>query len=514
MSSVTSDVNLISSGRPLSGSKGKILLVVSDDSLRTDYATFLHEYGYDVSEASDGLIAQKILSDTFFNIVIISFDEKSSAANSLIAYITSMSDAPKIIRIANRSERETPASSSDMPILISHDTLSDLWNLLAMVDEIGKNISLTRKINAVRSTIDGFLTNTSSMFSFLLPEDLIESTLDCFVSIARQNNGFIQVVVAADDDEEETRTIYRGAGKYNVSMQEFYEVVSLDVKKTMAMARMNGSMTSCEEGVVFPLRGFNNSVFGVIFLESKNIDNDILTLLTVFIRQAAVSINNAMMHQMLDKQSEQLMRINMQLNKNYLEVIQALREAVDAKDRYTHGHSERVSLYAVELGKKMGLSAASIENLRIGGIFHDIGKIAVKDEILLKKSRLTDEEYEQIKIHPKKGGTILSGVSILKDVVPIVEGHHENYDGSGYPRGLKGDEICIEARIMAIGDAFDAMTSNREYHRKISFEEALGRIEIVRGKQFDPMVVDAFADLIINHRDRIKEISEFFGNAD
>jgi putative nucleotidyltransferase with HDIG domain len=156
------------------------------------------------------------------------------------------------------------------------------------------------------------------------------------------------------------------------------------------------------------------------------------------------------------------------MKKWYIDTIEVLRLAVDAKDAYTKGHSDRVAFYAEEIGASLGLAKNELEKLRLGGIFHDIGKIGTADDILLKNGSLTDDEYHQVKKHPIEGANILSAVSVFKDVVPLVKYHHERIDGKGYPHGLKGEEIPFLARVLSVADAFDAMTSDRSYRTKIS----------------------------------------------
>lgn len=194
------------------------------------------------------------------------------------------------------------------------------------------------------------------------------------------------------------------------------------------------------------------------------------------------------------------------LEKAYLESIETLRFTVEAKDTYTRGHSDRVSAYSVLLGKNLGLSEKELNDLKIGGLFHDIGKIGVPDSILLKDSRLTDDEYSEIKNHPAIGAHILSNATIFADIIPIVKHHHERFDGNGYPGKLKGEEIPYLARITAVADAFDAMTSKRTYRNSLSLDIVKSEIEKCRGTQFDPKCADAFLDLLNNNYEKIEEI--------
>lgn len=194
------------------------------------------------------------------------------------------------------------------------------------------------------------------------------------------------------------------------------------------------------------------------------------------------------------------------LEKAYLESIETLRFTVEAKDSYTRGHSDRVSAYSVLLGEKLGLSEKDLDNLKIGGLFHDIGKIGVPDSILLKDSRLTDDEYSEIKNHPSIGAHILSNATIFSDVIPIVKHHHERFDGFGYPGKLKGEEIPYLARIAAVADAFDAMTSKRTYRNSLSIDIVKSEIEKCKGTQFDPKCADTFLDILNNEYEKIEEI--------
>lgn len=207
-------------------------------------------------------------------------------------------------------------------------------------------------------------------------------------------------------------------------------------------------------------------------------------------------------------QMNEIKKINKELEKSYLESIETLRYTVEAKDTYTRGHSDRVSAFSVLIGKHINLSENDLRTLKIGGLFHDIGKIGVPDSILLKDTKLTDDEYSEIKNHPSIGAHILSTASIFKDMIPIVKHHHEKYDGTGYPGRLKGEDIPYLARITAIADSFDAMTSRRTYRESLPLETVINEFERCKGTQFDPKLTDVFLDILRNHYDEIKEIQE------
>ncbi len=192
----------------------------------------------------------------------------------------------------------------------------------------------------------------------------------------------------------------------------------------------------------------------------------------------------------------------------YHDIIESLVTALEAKDSYTSGHSERVAFMAHEFGKKLKIKGRELENIHIAAHLHDIGKIGVPDEILNKNGKLLPHEMEYIKMHPKIGFDILSKSSKLKDISKIVLHHHERWDGKGYPSGLVQDAIPFGSRIIAICDSIDAMASDRPYREAMSFERCMEEVIINKGIMFDPVLVN----YIENNSDFVKELLEFRGS--
>ena len=213
-------------------------------------------------------------------------------------------------------------------------------------------------------------------------------------------------------------------------------------------------------------------------------------------KETIKDINN----QLKDKSDE--------LEKAYLDTIGILRQTVEAKDPYTRGHSDRVSEYSVLIGQEMGLDENTLHTLKIGGLFHDIGKIGIPDSILLKESKLDDEEYSQIKNHPAIGVHMLGDAAIFKDIIPMVKHHHERFDGRGYPSQLKGSEIPLIARIAAVADTFDAMTSKRSYRNALPLDVVISEIEKCSGSQFDPEIASIFLNILKNKNHLIEQIQK------
>lgn len=180
----------------------------------------------------------------------------------------------------------------------------------------------------------------------------------------------------------------------------------------------------------------------------------------------------------------------------YVDTVKSLSQAIEAKDSYTNGHSQRVGEYACSLAERLGLSQKRIENLRIAAILHDIGKIGIDESILNKPGRLTEEEFDKIKQHPTIGVKIIKDIDFLKDVSGIILSHHERYDGTGYPEGRDHENIMLEAQILSIADVFDALTSERPYRNAMTVEEALEIIENGKGSQFDYKLADTFIKMI------------------
>ncbi|HEX5131215.1 MAG TPA: HD-GYP domain-containing protein [Candidatus Krumholzibacteria bacterium] len=189
-------------------------------------------------------------------------------------------------------------------------------------------------------------------------------------------------------------------------------------------------------------------------------------------------------------------KLYVEMKEAHINTVAALTSAIDANDPYTHGHSYRVSRYALRLGRAMGLSARDLEILEYGALLHDIGKIAIEHEILLKKERLSDQEFLSLKQHPTIGADIVENLKFLREAALLVRYHHEQPNGRGYPEGLKGDEIPIGARIILVSDAYDAMTSDRPYRKGLPVERVVEQFEKYRGEQFDREITDIMLDLI------------------
>jgi putative nucleotidyltransferase with HDIG domain len=231
------------------------------------------------------------------------------------------------------------------------------------------------------------------------------------------------------------------------------------------------------------IRGQVTGMLNVLSFNQRRIflEGDRRTLY-ILASRAANAVDNARLHQ--------------ELKSVFLQTIEGFAYALDAKDPYTHGHSRRVTRYSELIARGMGLDESEVEKLRNAAILHDIGKIGLRLEALNKPHPLSEEERRMFETHPQKGCKILAPIQFFEELTPIIFHHHEHYDGTGYPEGKGGEQIPLGARILAVADAYDAMTSDRPYRKAMSLEEAVQELRTHAGTQFDPRVVQAFVSIL------------------
>lgn len=249
---------------------------------------------------------------------------------------------------------------------------------------------------------------------------------------------------------------------------------------------------NCQKFLGVPIRSQERTLGILCAFDKETRDGSIIDfsesdqgLLYGFASQAAIALKNAQLYDSLKK-------ANKEIHDTYIATMDALVSALDLRDSETSNHSRRVVEYSIMIAKVMGIEERKLEHLRWGAILHDIGKIGVSDAILRKPGPLTKEERKELENHPGIGYNMLKKIEFLKDVMPVVLHHQEKYDGSGYPNRLSGERIPMGARIFAVADTFDAMTSDRPYRKALSYEEARDEIKRCSGTQFDPQVVEAF----------------------
>ncbi len=325
-------------------------------------------------------------------------------------------------------------------------------------------------------------------------DELNQLFLDYSVKLSRSNGGSLMLfdsdmklypaLVTQLPFEEAfwDKPVFSVASKWAVDNGE-----PLAIKSTMnnTPAEFPALPEDIQSYIVFPLRT-PKKVIGALNLirvqDKIPFSNVELEITNVLASQTSISFENARLYQ--------------NIRENYLKTIRGFALAVEAKDKYTHGHSENVMKYSVELSKHLGLLESEIEQIKYAGLLHDVGKIGVDEAILNKPGKLTALEFEQIKEHPALGCRILSDVPFFNSLIPLIRHHHEFYNGNGYPDGLANGQVPFGARILSVADAFEAMTSNRPYRKAMPLEVALNIIQEEKGRQFDPEIVEAFFEVI------------------
>lgn len=333
-------------------------------------------------------------------------------------------------------------------------------------------------------------------------------------------------ILAVDDEEgiiDSLSIILKRAGYSFSGITNPAEAIELIKKEHFDLLLLDFLMTPYHgDQVVEEIRKFNKELYILLLTGHKDLAPPLETIkkldiqgyceksnkfdqLLLLIESGAKSIRQM---QEIKQINAELSDAKEQLEKAYLESIETLRYTVDAKDPYTKGHSDRVAEFSVLIGKQLGLPEEQLKTLRIGGLFHDIGKIGIPDHILLKNTRLTPDEYSEIKHHPSIGTHILSNATIFLDIIPIVKHHHERFDGRGYPENLKGEDIPFLARITTVADAFDAMSSKRTYRDSLDIQIIIEEIENNIGTQFDPVAANAFLDILRNNYSAVVDIQK------
>ena len=246
--------------------------------------------------------------------------------------------------------------------------------------------------------------------------------------------------------------------------------------------------------VCYPLLARSHPV-GALWMSIPESRGQNFANIQLLANQAAVSLERVNLLAESRRQAREIEAAYEELEQTYDQTLKALMSALDARDRETEGHSMRVSQLSGLLGEKIGLTNEQLKSLERGALLHDIGKIGISDTILHKPGKLTDDEWKIMRMHPDIGARIVERIPFLQESMSVVRYHHERWDGSGYPLGLKNTEIPIQARIFAVVDVFDALTSNRSYRKKASPDEAIQYLQDESGTLFDPEIVNSLTQL-------------------
>lgn len=332
---------------------------------------------------------------------------------------------------------------------------------------------------------------------------VLEEVMDSLISLMHAERGFLML---RDSNGELAVQIARGIAHINLD-EEAFKVSKTVVRKVVDSgapvlttnaqadprfdAQMSVAAYQLRSILCVPLK-LKDDLIGVLYVDNRAHagifkDND-LELISAFADQAAVAIDSARLF-------EDLQESHRELEAAYQATLEGWVRALDLRDKETEGHTQRVTVLTERLARSMGVEGQALVNITRGALLHDIGKMAIPDGILLKPGQLTDDERMLIQKHPVYAYQMLSPITFLVPAIDIPYCHHEKWDGSGYPRGLRGKEIPFAARIFPVIDVWDALTSNRPYRKALPQYEVRARIKADSGKHFDPVVVDAFMEM-------------------
>jgi HD-GYP domain-containing protein (c-di-GMP phosphodiesterase class II)/CheY-like chemotaxis protein len=498
----------------IASSNYKIIVIDDEADIIETLSVILKRNGYKVTGFTNPLDAIEKIKKERFDLLILDYLMQPMHGDKVVERIRQFNKELYILLLTGHKDIAPPLETLRTLEIQGYCEKSDNFDQILLLLESGiKSITQMYTIKQFKDGLNNILQAVPKIYQLQPIGNILEEILTQIMPLVNSENAFILIDDANTSNNISNQSIFKGIGKYNIEIGHFMNMLEPDVMEHMGYARTMKRVVIYKNVVILPLVNEYMGQAGIIYIECNNTNNkndneaDNIKLLEIFSNQVASSLNNAFLHSMVNEKNEELNKTYEQLKERYIDTIEALRLVVDAKDIYTRGHSDRVSYFTVKIGESFGLSEKELEILRISGIFHDIGKIGITNDILLKADKLNKYEYEEIKKHPLKGAHILSAVSMFKDIVPVVKYHHERIDGKGYPEGIKGNAIPLLARILSVADAFDAMTTDRQYRKKLGLEEA--KIQLLKGTgtQFDENVVNKFIELLDDFDSITKEVA-------
>lgn len=365
------------------------------------------------------------------------------------------------------------------------DGLTGLYNHRYFHESLGENITLSKKTN-------------KSVSLLLLDIDYFKHYNDLH-GHQKGDEVLKQIANILKENIREKDIVSRyGGEEFAIIMPDTQEAEALEYAEKIRIAIENNKFYGQE---YLPNENLTISIGVSVFPDRAKTELDLVKYADEALYRAKFFRKNR-----VEGYASILDGLNIEFNETNSEILTSVKTliaVINANDKYTYMHVERVVIYCKLIANRLNLTNKEKKDLIYAAYMHDIGKIDIPKEILMKQTKLTDSEWEELKKHPQNSANIISGVTSLKDVIPIILQHHERYDGTGYPSKLKGDKISYLARILTVADSFDAMTSDRPYHKKKSIAEAIEELRRCSGTQFDPNIVEEFIAVIWENTDKI-----------
>ncbi|TYQ18346.1 UNVERIFIED_CONTAM: putative nucleotidyltransferase with HDIG domain [Acetivibrio alkalicellulosi] len=471
----------------------KMLLLDDDNQYVKNKVAVLKGYGYDVEGETSASKALEKLKTSEYDLLLLDYLMDEMRGDKVVEEIRKFNKELFILLLTGYAQSPPLEIMEQLDVSSYCEKSTNNTQLLILIKSAQRSAQMMSTIKSTRDGLNKIISAVPNIYKLSSLDHLIKDLLDEIINVFETKDAFILIDNIEDEEIKLTNgTIFKGTGKY----QELNDI-DYELMESMGTVRTKNSLFIINENVFLPIKLHKFPTIGVLYFKTtKKLNEESLKLLNIFKSLISSSINNSLLHSIINIKKEELRKSREDLAVWYIEAVSTIRLTIDAKDNYTCSHSDRVSDYAVKIGTALNLPQNDIELLRDGGIFHDIGKIGTEDKILKKTGKLDFDEYNEIKKHTIRGALILSAVSMFSSVVPLVRHHHEKYDGTGYPDGLKGEEIPFLARILSVADAFDAMTTDRTYQNKKSVHIAIEELKKGAGTQFDPEIVDLTIDLI------------------
>ncbi len=513
----------------------RMLIIDDDPNICESLKDILSEEGYEITTAGNIAPAKEHLAKEFYNIVLLDLklpngsgldllkELKASNSDTAVIVFTGYASAENAIAALNAgafSYMQKPLNIDELKITIKKaierqelvlsnkdllnrlkelsvkDPLTGLYNYRYLEERLSSEFKRAHRyvlpLSVIMIDIDYFK-SINDIYGHQYGDLILKEFGQCLRDASRTNDIVIRYggeeFLALLPDTNKAGAVIFGSRLLEKLVEHVFDPKGQKIKLKISM----GLVSFPEDGV--------DTQMALIDLADKTLrtaketgGNRLATLAEITEKQA----NNASQgeKESVEQMKEKLLKMEGRVNQTLLESIYAFAKTIEAKDYYTSEHGENMVSIAVEIGKKLNISEKELENLKHAAILHDLGKIGIPDKILHKKGKLNEKELKKIRTHPQIGAEIIRSVHFLSAVVPIVLHHHERFDGLGYSSGLKGEDILLGARIIAVADVYQALVSDRPYRKAYSKKEALKIIQDGAGTQFDPEIVKIFLEIL------------------
>ncbi|MGI5962756.1 MAG: HD domain-containing response regulator [Lawsonibacter sp.] len=473
------------------------ILTLDDDPIMTStIQAYFQRSGYHVDVENDPYRAIERIRNGHYEILLLDYLMTPICGDQVVEQVRQFNPDIFIILLTGHKSMVPPIKTIRALDIQGYYEKSDRFDQLELlVESCVKSIRQMHTIKSYKDGLTAIMTSLPDIYDLESIDRITESILTTVSSLFPCKNVVLSLDAASceatsSSQPSQRRFLSRAVG------EDFSTPDSQQAQQLLSALEGRSSLVQ-GNSLTLPICDTRQQPAGLLSIELNQPPKyDQIQLMELFARQISSAIYNAHLHALVQEKNYQLDQALSLLKSSYLEMISTIRRVVDAKDTYTRGHSDRVSYYAEHLAKYIGRDLSYCEQVRLAGLFHDVGKLSIPDEILLKPDLLTPEEYELIQKHPGTGEELLSVVSQCRPILPAIRSHHERIDGTGYPDGLAGEDIPEQARIIAVADTFDAMTSDRQYRKSLGFQKAMLELNHCKGNQLDAYLVEAFQRMV------------------